>query len=449
VPEVAQDFPEVSDQGRTFTFKIRKGFRFSPPSNEEVTAESFSRAIERSVELTKLFGDDLRPPMDNIVGAQQFYAGKALRISGASARADELVLRFRKPEPDLPWLVAGSSCAVPVDLPVVKGGLEKPVPSAGPYYLATLTDSFAVLRQNPNYGGSRPQDLDAIVIKFSVAPSDAATQIENGTLDYFLESQQATLTPDTAAARAAGERYQLTSDTIPGVAFAGFNTDRPLFKDLRMRRAVQYALDRRALVRTIPPGGVPMPETRLLSSGALGYERKQLYPLSPDLPMARRLAAGRKAQVVVAIGDDPAYDQPFNRALRRQLAEIGLSMKVLPITNNDFADGGAGMLAKTRRADMFWGGVSAETADPANYLKDLYLPRDEWNEVRRIQKLFSPERQRAALALARRIERESLFAVFVRNTMPELMSKRLGCIVHQPEYAGVDLAALCLRDSQS
>ena len=203
VPEVAEDFPTVSDGGRTFTFRIRKGFRFSPPSNEEVTAESFRHAIERAVKLTKLFGDDLRPPLDNVVGAQAYYAGKAPHISGVSARDDELVLRFREPEPDLPWLVAASSCAVPVRTPVVKGGLEKPVPSAGPYYLATLTDSLAVLRRNPNYGGSRPQHLDAIVIEFNVPPAEAATRIENGTLDYFFESQQATLTPDTQAARAA------------------------------------------------------------------------------------------------------------------------------------------------------------------------------------------------------------------------------------------------------
>ncbi len=39
--------PEVSDGGRTYTFRIRKGFRFSPPSDEEVTAESFRHALER------------------------------------------------------------------------------------------------------------------------------------------------------------------------------------------------------------------------------------------------------------------------------------------------------------------------------------------------------------------------------------------------------------------
>ena len=75
-----------------------------------------------------------------------------------------------------------------------------------------------------------------------------------------------------------------------------------------------------------------------------------------------------------------------------------------------------------------------------------YLPPEYSNELRRITTLRPPERERAAAALARRIERASLFAVYASRAMPELVSRRLGCIVHQPVYPGLDLAALCLRD---
>jgi DNA-binding SARP family transcriptional activator/ABC-type transport system substrate-binding protein len=452
VPEVAEDFPEVSDGGRTFTFTIRKGFRFSPPSDyevtapsdEEVTAESFRHAIERAVKLAKLFGDPLFPPLSNIVGAQAYYDAKTLHVSGISAQGDEFVIRFREPEPDLPWM-AQLSCAVPVETPVVKGGLEKPVPSAGPYYLATLTDSLAVLRRNPHYGGSRPQHLDAIVVKFNVPTSNAATQIENGngTLDYFLESQQSTLTPDTAAARAAGPRYRLTPPTIPSVKFYAFNYDRPLFANVRMRRAVQYALDRRALVEASPSGSTNLPATRLLSSGVPGYDPTPLYPLHADFPKARHLAGGRHAKVFVSTWTDPAgYTDEFNNTLREQLGAIGLRMVPITISQKDSP---AEAEAKVRRSDLIWGSLGADTADPAGYLKDLLLPPREAKELRRIQTLFSPERERAAIALARRLDRESLFAVFERDAIPEVRSRRLGCIVHQPEYAGIDLAALCLR----
>ena len=49
-PEVATGPPSVSDDGRTYTFTLRPGFRFSPPSNEPVTAEAFERAIERALD---------------------------------------------------------------------------------------------------------------------------------------------------------------------------------------------------------------------------------------------------------------------------------------------------------------------------------------------------------------------------------------------------------------
>jgi DNA-binding SARP family transcriptional activator/streptogramin lyase len=444
VPDVAKELPEVSDGGRTWTFRIRKGFGFSPPSTQEVTAESFRHAAERAVELTKLFGDDLGPPLSNIVGARAYYAGKARHISGMSPEGDELVIRLREPTPDLPWLTAASSCAVPVPTPVVDGGLEKPVPSAGPYYLDVLTDSLAVLRKNPNYGGSRPQNLDAIVVEFSVPPSDAVTRIENRTLDYFYESQQATLTPGTDAARAAGSRYRVTP--YNRIQYFAFNYDRALFADRSMRRAVQYALDRSALVASSPSGTTALPATRLLYPSTLGYDARQLYPLRSDLRAARRLAAGRGGRVVVCCGSvgDAQYVESFNLALRQQLAAIGLRMKTLRIRQGA---PDSEVLAKVLRSDLIWGGLNSHTADPAGYLKDLFLPPKYATELRRIQTLFSPERERAAISLARRIERESLYAVYQMDGMPELASTRLGCVVHQPEYAGVDLAAACLKSS--
>ncbi len=51
-PEVAQSLPTRSPDGKTYTFTIRKGFRFSPPSNEPVTAQTFKHAIERSLSPT-------------------------------------------------------------------------------------------------------------------------------------------------------------------------------------------------------------------------------------------------------------------------------------------------------------------------------------------------------------------------------------------------------------
>jgi DNA-binding SARP family transcriptional activator/ABC-type transport system substrate-binding protein len=437
VPEVAEAMPVVSDGGRTYTFRIRKGFGFSPPSNEEVTAESFQHAIERV--LSPKF-DYVVPQALNIVGVEEYRAGTTAHISGVSAEDGRLVIRLRRPAPDLPW-IAALSCAVPLETPVVPDGVKTPVASAGPYYLAEHADSYAILRRNPNYGGIRPQHLDAIVFKFSVAPGRAASQTEEGRLDYFLESDNPMLTPSTAAARGAGARYNVTPASGAGVTFLGFNYERPLFSSVRMRRAVQYALDRVALADA-SADGVVIPATRLLSPRLPGYDATPLYPPRGDLRRARALAGGRKARAVVYTWDDPPYTDAFNRALREQLAAIGIKTTVLRM---DQAKGFE--REKANRADLSWGGLPANTPDLGAYLQPLsWLPPEYSDEIRRISTLSSPERERAALSLARRIDRDSLFAVYATRAMPELVSRRLGCIVHHPVYAGVDLAALCLRD---
>jgi DNA-binding SARP family transcriptional activator/ABC-type transport system substrate-binding protein len=442
VPEVAAGFPVLSDGGRTATIRVRRGYEFSPPSDEPVTAESFRRAFERDVSPLHPWFD---PNFDVLVGAHAFYERKASRISGVTVRGDTLVLQLRQPVPDLPRALALSLfCAVPETTPVTPFGITTPIASAGPYYLAANTPSVAVLKRNPNYPGPRPQKLDAIVYEFGIPPAEAAQRISKGTLDYVLERDES-LAPSTSVARTAGPRYRLTPDSTASTQYLAFNTSRPLFKDLDTRRAVQYALDRRALAAV--DGAIP--STRLLSPRLVGYDRTALYPLTPDLREARKLMHGRRAHAVFAVFD-PSSDPTsaaFARAVRQQLDAIGISVSLLPLYNADYDNDGAGAAAKTRRSDLVWGGGNVDQGDPARYLKSLgHLPPPYSERRARIATLSSPRRDREAAALAAALDKASLFAVYEDGAIPELVSKRLGCIVHQPEFAGVDMAALCLRD---
>src|SRR6185369_8073444 len=114
-----------------------------------------------------------------------------------------------------------------------------------------------------------------------------------------------------------------------GVQSFTFGYDRPLFADLRMRRAVQLALDRQALADADPAGGLPA--SRLLARGVEGYDTTPLYSRRPELRAARTLAAGRKGTAVVYTWVDPGYTDAFNRELRRQLAAIGIGTKFVAI----------------------------------------------------------------------------------------------------------------------
>ena len=155
-PEVAAAMPTVTGGGRTYTFRVRPGFRFSPPSNEPVTADAFRRAIERGLHPRS---DSYVPAiLGDVVGAGAYHAGRAKHIAGVTARGDTLTIRLTAPSANLPARMAAPwFCAVPPATPISGPGTER-IPMAGPYYIASYApERHLLLRRNPNYHGPRPR----------------------------------------------------------------------------------------------------------------------------------------------------------------------------------------------------------------------------------------------------------------------------------------------------
>jgi ABC-type transport system substrate-binding protein len=119
-PEVAAAMPTLSGDGRTYTFRIRPGYRFSPPSNQPVTAETFRYSIERALSPRLAEGPVVSDPpgrhlIDDIEGEQAFLDGTASSISGLRAAGDTLSITLTRPSPDfLERLALPFFCPVPV-----------------------------------------------------------------------------------------------------------------------------------------------------------------------------------------------------------------------------------------------------------------------------------------------------------------------------------------------
>src|SRR5215211_55082 len=197
-PEVAESLPTRSKDGKTYTFRIRKGFRFSPPSDEPVTARTFKYTIERSLN-PKMRGAAAYS-LGDVVGASAYTAGKTKHVSGITASGNILRIRLVRPTPDFPERIALSwFAAVPVGTPIDPRGV-KAVPSAGPYYVASESPGEGVvLRRNPNYRGRRPHRLREIRLRVGVAKARAAARVEAGTADYAPDG----IVPENAARLAA------------------------------------------------------------------------------------------------------------------------------------------------------------------------------------------------------------------------------------------------------
>ena len=186
VPDAAAAMPTVTDGGRLYTFRIRKGYRFSPPSNEPVTAETFRYSIERA--LSPGLGQEAPGSryLGDVVGATAFHNGNAQHVSGITVSGNRLRIRLVAPAGDfLTRLSTPFFAAVPIGTPIVDGGVQTPIPSAGPYYLdASFQDTLRVLERNPNYHGPRPARLERIVYDLNTLSQHAASHIELGTADY-------------------------------------------------------------------------------------------------------------------------------------------------------------------------------------------------------------------------------------------------------------------------
>jgi peptide/nickel transport system substrate-binding protein len=458
VPEVAQSLPARSADGRTYNYTIRKGFRFSPPSNQPVTAQTFKDTIERT--LNPRMKNPVASEFGDIVGARAYMAGKAAHISGIAARGDALTVRLTAPAADLPARLAQPFfCAVPSDTPIDPGGVRV-IPSAGPYRVASYTPGQGVvLTRNPNYRGSRPHRLARIELAVGIPGPRSIADVEAGRADTAMDGQidaadaprlAARYGAGSAAARSGRQQYFVSSERQ--LDFYALNTHRPLFADTRLRRAVNYAVDRNALAR-LGSGGVPLPgspASHYLPPGTPGHTNLHIYPLKPDLRKARRLAKGGEGTSAVLYTCNIAPCQEQAQVLKTNLAAIGLrvDVKAFPV---------GVMFNRVIRPgepfDMVFVPWVADYPDPAALLNLLLasgtvLPTFDDPVYRRrlaaAARLTGPKRYLTYARLDADLTRHAApWIAFGNASSHELFSARMGCQTYG--VYGLDLAALCLR----
>ena len=463
-PEVAAGQPSISKDGRTYTFRLRSGFRFSPPSNEPVTAEAFERAIERV--LHPKMGSLWAESMSDIVGAEAYIAGRSGRLDGVRARGNTLVIEMTRPAPDLlPRLAAPFFCAVPPGTPITSEGIDA-LPSAGPYYIASYVPNRSlVLRRNPNYSGPRPQALEQIEYEIGVPQERQVEEVEAGGADYVAGDSLGSLGvlgdevqrlskrygPASEAAR-AGHQQLFTQPTLSTYFFV-FNTNRDLFADTRLRTAVNYAVDRRALADRTGLGEGGRPTDQYIPPGMPGFEDAAVYPLGgPDLVTARRLAGRLREHAVFYTCDLPGCTSHAG-ILRSNLRAIGIELDVRQFP--------LGILFERTETpgepfDLAYSNWFADFADPANFTNFLFAADgmvgnlyDDPQMDRRLAAaapLTGHARLRAYAALDEYLAQQAVPAVpFASGTVTHFLSARMGCQVLHPIY-GLDLAALCVRE---
>jgi peptide/nickel transport system substrate-binding protein len=366
-PEAATSFPTVSNSGLTYTFHIRPGLRFSDGS--PVTAAAYQRAWERNLSPKMGSPMGVNDQFQNvIVGANAFLNGKASHISGIKAKGLTLTFHLTKPNPTFTsYLSMQWFGAVKPNMAYSTSGLNV-YPSAGPYYIASRDPGrTTVLKRNKYYKGNRPANPDQIVITSNTNPDQSLLQTKAGQVDMDMSG-----VPSTQAA-SLGAQYGVNKSRFfvgptSCVSYLVLNTARPVFGKLAARKAVNWGIDRPALLRL--SGKYAGARTdQILVPGIPGYKPYKIYAFSgANVAKAKQVGGSAISGTVNVVHSTSTASTNRAQVIEYNLKQMGFSYNDEPTPGTIYYK-----TLETRGTsyDLAQAGWCADYFDPFDYINVL------------------------------------------------------------------------------
>lgn len=371
VPDLAESDPVVSSDGKTFTVQLRKGVRFAPPVNREVTSADVKYAIERGFAQSVPNGYT-GTYFAGLVGVPKSAPATPKPISGIETPdKNTIVFKLTKPSG-----VFAGALTLPLTAPVPEEYARKfdnkklsdygfYQIASGPYMIQNDASGKAngvgyvpgrkiVLVRNPNWDSKtdyRPAYADKIVFSEGFQdPTVMTKKILGGTGDVNGDSpppatEMKTILSDPTLSK------QLFFTPTSGGRYIPLNTQKPPFDNLHVRRAVAYVLDRNAMRKT---RGGPIDgdiATHFIdpSFTGKGFEDAGGFTYDPfpspnhsgDVAKAKaemKLAGyangmyDNKTQVVM-VADNTPPGSDTAKVVAASLAKIGMNVKTIAVTH--------------------------------------------------------------------------------------------------------------------
>ena len=310
---------QVLDGGRRITFQMRASLTFSDGSPLGVTdvVRSWLRILNPA------HPSPLASLLSDVVGATDYLHGRSTDPNSVGLRADgaTLEVRLNRPAAEFPAVIASPTFAVvPAALDTNSAAL-----SAGPgfvgsgaYVLAAQTATELTLRANPDYWAGAPA-IGTIHLKTTLGGRSPVEAFAAGQLDY---------TP-IGAGDAAWIRFDPTLGpalrAVPSlsVTYYGFDTTRPPFNDVRVRRAFAAAVDWKRIV-ALSSDGTTVPATSMVPPGIPGRSSQDFGPtFDPTAARAELAAAGYPGGVgfptITMLSTGSGWDDAILTDLRQSL----------------------------------------------------------------------------------------------------------------------------------
>jgi peptide/nickel transport system substrate-binding protein len=461
IPGLARALPKITDGGHTYTLFLRPGLKYS--DGTPVRASDFRSTIERVIAMNS----PATPFYTDIVGAEGFAKTKVGSITGIDTddKSGRIVIHLVEPRStftnELAMLFAAP---LPADTPR-KDLSGDPPPGTGPYEIVSSKPGRDWdYKRNPEWaktnGPQLPQipagSYDAIDVEVIANPETAVNDVIDGKLDWMQEPPP----PDRYAE--LQERYEgsqlLVSPQID-VYYFWMNVNKAPFDDVRVRRAVNYAIDPAALERIY--ASQMRPTQQVLPAAMPGHQT--IHPYPHDMKKARELiaAADPKELDVTVFGNDYGPNKQAAEYYEGVLKELGFhpTLKLVSAANYTTVIGNE----STASLDTGWATWYMDYPHPNDYFQPQlsgesiaptassnYSRFDDPAINRQIAKLgrepLGPSQEAAYARLDREVMRQAPWAPFGSVPITTFVSSAIDLekLVVSPVY-GQDLASFAPR----
>ena len=457
IPEAASGFPAISKDGKTYTFTVRSGLRFSDGS--AVTAAAFKRAFDRAADPRQ--ASPATAFLHSVVGADARVAGRASSVSGVVAKGQKLTIKLTQNDPTfLAEIAMPFFSAVKPNMAIDSKGLNV-YPSAGPYRISGRdTGRGLTIERNRFYRGNRPANADRIVFTTNTDLNQSLLQVRAGQVDYdaggLPPTAHESLSSQFGIRKGGNGRYFV--NTGINTTYLALNTSRPAFGKLSLRKAVNHAIDRPAMLRVAGKYAGKRSD-QILPPNMRGFRDARLYPIKgADPAKARQLGNGAKDEITV-LHTTSSTSIARAQIIQYNLRQMGLDVKLKP---QPFAV--AIKTAGTRGSDfdMFLISWFADYPDPFDFINVLLDGNNIQGSNNSNYAYLNIPRFNKAMSDAAKLSGEARYAAYgkldvdlMRDAAPwaplsngntrEFISGRVSNYIFHPVYGGAIMNALVIK----
>lgn len=347
IANLVEAVPLPEDNGRTYRLTLREGLYFS--NGKPVTVEDVAASFRR---LFKVGSPTAGPYYGAIIGAQACLESPATCTLHGGLETDaqnrQITFHLSAPDPEfldrLAWIHA---VILPADTPAQDMG-NTPIAGTGPYRITTYDPTTLLkLERNPffhewSHDAQPAAYPDEVQISFGLDGESAVTAVENGQADWMYENIPLDRLGEVGSRYAA--QVHLYAPLLS--YFAMLNVHEAPFTSLKVRQALNYAVNRHAMIIYRGGPAVASPLCQILPSGTPGYEPFCFYTqgaspthpavqwVKPDMEAARRLVkeSGMAGQKVTIIVPSEQHGSATAEDIRNTLEMLGFKATVRNIS---------------------------------------------------------------------------------------------------------------------